>query len=207
MPKLHRIQLPDMLYHVVTRGNNKQNLFLEAADFIFYLDLLFRFKTKYNILLFHFVLMTNHVHLMVQPTEDATLAKLMKRVNQSYTRYYQKRYHTTGHVWQGRYKSIPIESEAYYCRCARYIELNPVRAGIAHHPGEYEWSSYNDSIGRRSISWLDKHPLLLEMNRGGDAYRCFVEEDIIRAKMHKSESFSERPYYGKTVKFIKWFQE
>lgn len=152
--------------------------------------------------------MTNHVHLLVEPTMNATLAKFMKQLNQKYAIYFQRKYHATGHVWQGHYKSIPIESDAYYFQCARYIELNPVRAGIVSHPREYEWSSYSELGSKRLISWLDKHPLMSELNknRDGDAYRCFVEQELIRARMHKSESFSERPYYGKTVKFIQRFQ-
>lgn len=152
--------------------------------------------------------MANHVHLLVEPTADETLARFMKYVNQGYSQYFQKKYQVTGHVWQGRYKSIPVETDAYYYQCARYIELNPVRAGIVDHPGDYQWSSYKNSINIERASWIDIHPLLIEMRGEGEekSYQRFVEDDIAPAKAHKSESFSNRPYYGKTTKFIKRFQ-
>lgn len=193
----------------MTRGNNKRDLFLCEADFQFYLHIIARFSLKYGLDVYHFVFMTNHVHLLLEPTKSETLSRFMRQVNQEYARHFHLRYGTIGHVFQERFKAIPIEDEAYYLACARYIELNPVRAGIVDHPGAYKWSSYKISAQKESSAWVKQHPILADMSGGArekTAYERYVEDEIKRAQAGASDRFSERPFYGSSPEFIARFQ-
>jgi putative transposase len=160
MPRVARIVLPDHPHHVIQRGHNRTPVFVKAADFIFYLDTLSEWKETLGCRVYAFCLMTNHVHLIINPGESAeNLALLMKRVAGRYTCYINRVEHRSGTVWNGRYKSSPIETDRYLMACSRYIELNPVRARMVRAPQDYRWSSYGHKIGRSRFTWLDEDPL------------------------------------------------
>lgn len=142
MPRISRQPSGSGYYHLLTRGNNRQPIFHIAGDYHTYLEIVVEHKQRWLWKLHHFCLMPNHVHLIVSMPEFRNLPKLMQGLNQGYERYYRKRYAHSGHLWQGRYKSIAIEKEDYLLECARYIERNPVRAGIVSDPAQYPWSSY-----------------------------------------------------------------
>ncbi len=143
MPREARITVENGCYHIITRGNQKQNIFEEYRDYEKYLNLLARYKKKYRFKLYCFCLMPNHVHLVVEVNSACTLNKIMRSLNLSYTLYFNLKYDKVGHLWQDRYKSKVIEKDAYLIECMNYIESNPIRASLTSNLKEYRWSSYN----------------------------------------------------------------
>src|SRR4030042_771285 len=131
MPRTARIAPNEYVYHILTRGNNRQNVFKDKKDYEKYLGILKRYKEKYKFKLYHYVLMTNHVHLVLETAQKGgNLSEIMKGINLSYAQYYKKRYRHIGHFWQDRYKSIIISKDNYLLACGSYVDLNPVRAKI-----------------------------------------------------------------------------
>ncbi|NJM10005.1 MAG: transposase [Bdellovibrionaceae bacterium] len=160
MPRFARVVLPNYPHHVVQRGHNRQAVFAEEADYRYYLEALETFKQVYDVKVFGFCLMTNHVHLILQPGEAiADLGQLMKRLAGRQTRFVNRKESRSGTLWEGRYKSSPIDTDAYLLACCRYVELNPVRAGMTDTPSGYPWSSYQWHAGESGeYSWLDADP-------------------------------------------------
>lgn len=143
MPRLPRFVIPGQPQHVIQRGNNREAIFYAENDYQFYLEKLFEAADKYECELHAYVLMTNHVHLLVTPQQDDSIGKMMQSVGRYYVQYFNHSYDRTGTLWEGRYKATLIDSEQYLLTCMRYIELNPVRANrMADHPSEYPWSSF-----------------------------------------------------------------
>ena len=130
MARKPRVQCPGALYHVIARGNQQQDVFLDEADYRRYLGLLDAYRKRYAFTIYAYVLMTNHVHLLIEQGETP-LAKAMQGLGQSYTGYYNRKYKKSGHLFQGRYKAILCEKDAYLLELIRYIHLNPVAAGVA----------------------------------------------------------------------------
>ena len=141
MSRRPRFTVENGTYHIMSRGHNKKNIFHEISDFRRYKSILINAKRKYSIEVYHYTLMTNHVHLILMVPEPLHLSKSMRLVNQSYAQYYRKKYGGVGYVWQDRYKSFLIQKGIYLLECGRYVELNSLRAGIAGKLGNYEWSS------------------------------------------------------------------
>ena len=129
-------------FHVVARGNNQQNVFLEEGDFLAYRDLLCEYGTKYLVAMHHYCLMSNHVHLVLKAADFQGVSRFMHDVQRSYVLFRWRKERFSGHLWQGRFRSFSIEEESYLLECGRYVERNPVRAGIVRDPGDYPWSSY-----------------------------------------------------------------
>ncbi len=142
MPRTARKLIDGGTYHVLTRGNNDQPVFHHDTDFTRYLYLLAEYTQQHDLKLFHYALMPNHVHLVMQISRGEALSKAMLGLNLTYSLFYRKRHRYHGHLWQGRFKSLSIERDDYLLACGRYVELNPVRAGLAQDPGAYPWSSY-----------------------------------------------------------------
>ena len=142
MPRKPRFQLPGVPQHVVQRGNNRQVCFFAEADYLYFLEALRAAADKYGGRLHAYVLMTNHVHLLMTPERENALSEIMQSVGRRYVRYINKKYRRSGTLWEGRFKASLVQSERYLLACYRYIELNPVRAEMVDHPGEYRWSSY-----------------------------------------------------------------
>ena len=160
MPRLSRIILPNQPHHIIQRGHNKQDVFLSEDDYRYYLENLNDWKQRLGCKIYAYCLMTNHGHLIIDPGSKATsLSLLMKRVAGRQTRYVNRRYRRTGTLWEGRYKSSPIETDAYLLACCRYVELNPVRAHIVRLPEQYQWSSYRSKVGLAEWSGLDQIPV------------------------------------------------
>jgi len=141
MARLPRYFLPDQPQHVIQRGNNR-NIIFAGEDYRFYLECLADAASKHGCDIHAYVLMTNHVHLLLTPHHKDSIAKILQSVGRRYVQYFNHVYQRTGTLWEGRYKATLIDSEAYLLTCYRYIELNPVRAGMVSHPREYPWSSY-----------------------------------------------------------------
>jgi len=143
MARLPRFVLPGQPQHVIQRGNNRQDIFQTDADYQFYLEKLTDAAKKYQCDIHAYVLMTNHVHLIVTPHTEDGMGKMMQMLGRYYVQYYNHNYQRTGTLWEGRYKATLIDTECYLLTCMRYIELNPVRAeDMVSHPSEYPWSSY-----------------------------------------------------------------
>ena len=154
MARKPRIEFPGALYHVFSRGNNKQPVFKCETDYEAFLERVKRYSEKYLFKVFVYVLMPNHIHLVME-TNVAPLSKIMQGLLQSYTMYFHKNYGSVGHLFQGRYKAILCDKEAYLMELIRYIPLNPVRAGIVNLPEDYKWSSYHSYLGDSSHSFVD----------------------------------------------------
>ncbi len=146
MPTGPRFLLEHACYHIITRGNQKQQIFVEKCDFEEFIRRLKRYKKKYIFFLYGYCLMSNHLHLIGEPKESYNLAKFMHGLLRSYTAYFNKKYKKTGHLWEDRFKSKIIVKDGYLIDCIHYVELNPVRANMVKSAGEYLWSSYRERI-------------------------------------------------------------
>jgi putative transposase len=142
MPRQPRYELITVPQHVIQRGNNRQPTFFAEEDYHCYLDCLREAAQRHGCEIHAYVLMTNHVHLLVTPRKSLAIAKLMQSVGRHYVRYVNDRYRRSGTLWEGRYKASPVDCERYVLTCYRYIELNPVRVGMVSDPADYRWSSY-----------------------------------------------------------------
>ncbi|MFZ5645389.1 MAG: REP-associated tyrosine transposase [Bacillota bacterium] len=145
MARKPRIQYPGAFYHIIVRGNQRQNIFLDDADRLEYIKRLKRYKQKCGFILYAYVLMSNHVHLLLETPKDP-IARIMQMINFTYTQYFNKKYNKVGHLFQGRYKSYLCDKDNYLLGLVRYIHKNPVRAGLVKLPEEYHWSSQRDYI-------------------------------------------------------------
>lgn len=142
MARRPRLYVPGVPQHVVQRGNNREPCFFAEEDYRYYLDCLTDAAASYGCDVHAYVLMTNHVHLLLTPQEEGAIGAVMQSVGRRYVRYVNHVYKRSGTLWEGRYKASLVDSENYVLTCYRYIELNPVRANMVKHPGDYRWSSY-----------------------------------------------------------------
>ena len=137
MARQPRFILPGYPQHVIQRGNNRHIIFADAADYRFYRQQLIDARERFSCRVHAYVLMSNHVHLLITPDIAAGIGKVMQSLGRCYVQYFNYRYRRTGTLWEGRYKAAPLDSEQYLLTCYRYIELNPVRAGMVRRPGEH----------------------------------------------------------------------
>lgn len=143
MPRPLRIILPNTPHHIVQRGHNRQTVFVSDDDYNYYRENLIHFKKEFGCRVYAYCLMTNHIHLVVDPGDDPeSLSKFMKRVAGRQTRYVNRLEGRSGSLWEGRFKSSIISTIEYLAPCCRYIDLNPLRAGMVTDPGKHRWSSY-----------------------------------------------------------------
>jgi len=159
MPRKPRFTLPGVPQHVIQRGNNRDPCFLAEPDYRRYLEDLGATAEKTSCRIHAYVLMTNHVHLLVTPMQEHGIGEMMQALGRRYVYYINKTYRRTGTLWEGRYKASLVDSEAYLLSCMRYIELNPVRAEMVGHAGEYRWSSYGANAQGQDDPLLTRHPL------------------------------------------------
>jgi putative transposase len=142
MPRRSRIRVSGIPLHIIQRGNNRQACFFADEDYLSYLEWLQEYAQRSECLIRCYVLMTNHVHLLLTPSHPHSAGDLMKRLGQRYVQYVNRTYKRSGTLWEGRYRSSIVQQEKYLFTCQRYIEMNPVRAEMVRHPEEYRWSSY-----------------------------------------------------------------
>ncbi|NOZ19626.1 MAG: transposase [Planctomycetes bacterium] len=182
MARGYRISFAGGVFHVTTRGNNRETVFLEDADFEHYRALLRRYRNKFHFRLFSYALMSNHVHLLIETSEDGSISKIMHAINTAYAMYFNSKYDHVGHVWQGRFHSAVVDSDHYLMEVMRYMDLNPVRAEISKRPDEYEWTSYRRHARGDDDDLITPHDMyenLGKQNRKRQrVYREFVEEGI-----------------------------
>jgi len=159
MPRKPRFNLPGVPQHVIQRGNNRAPCFFDGADYFRYLENLHEAAIKNSAAIHAYVLMTNHVHILVTPGTEFSITHMMQDLGRKYVRYINDSYKRTGTLWEGRYKASLVDSEAYLLTCMRYIEMNPVRAGMVDSPGKYRWSSYCHNALGRSDRLINNHPV------------------------------------------------
>lgn len=159
MARLPRLTLPGYPHHVIQRGNNRQPIFKSATDYEYLLGLLYDNARKFDVAVHAYVLMGNHFHLLVTPKTDTGLPGMMQAVGRSYVRYFNDLHERSGTLWEGRYRSTLIQTDRYLLACMAYIDLNPVRAGLAAEAGDYPWSSYGHYGGLRSDRLVTPHSL------------------------------------------------
>lgn len=176
MPRQPRFVLSGVATHVVQRGNNRAACFLEEGDYRVYLAQLRELAKKLHCSVHAYCLMTNHVHLLLTPDSAAACAALMRDLGQRYVQYFNRRHERSGTLWEGRFRSCITESARYVFACYRYIELNPVRAGMVVHPSQYPWSSYAANCGDRPDALVSPHSVFESLGR--DNYRRLVDEAI-----------------------------
>lgn len=182
MPRKPRFPLPDVPQHVIQRGNNRNPCFRVEADYRRYLDDLRTSAAATGSLIHAYVLMTNHVHLLVTPTREHGIGQMMQALGRRYVAYFNKVHERTGTLWEGRYKASLVESDSYLLACMRYIELNPVRAGLAAAPAGYRWSSFAANALGSDDPLVTPHPLYLALadstTRRRQAYRQLLQSAV-----------------------------
>jgi len=160
MARQLRIEFPGAFYHITSRGNDRKAVFQTYRDREKFLSYIQSATDRYGAVIHVYCLMENHYHLFIE-TPSGNLSRIMHHINGAYTTYFNTKHQRTGHVFQGRYKSILVQADEYAKELSRYIHLNPVRAGIVNNPGEYEWSSFRFYISnRKSPKWLKRDMIL-----------------------------------------------
>jgi len=187
MPRKPRVSLAGVAEHVIQRGNNRQAIFACEDDMKAYVTWLKQYSKKYNVAIHAWVLMTNHVHLLCSPANHSGISQMMQSLGRMYVMYFNRAYKRSGTLWEGRYRSCLVQSDKYLLELYRYIELNPVRAGMVQDPSEYSWSSYQcNALGKQS-DLLTAHPNYLAINQDANnrladyrkLFAGYVESELI----------------------------
>ncbi len=176
MPRQPRLDLPGIVQHVVQRGNDRQPCFFTDIDRQRYLQDLRELALAHACQVHAYVLMTNHVHLLVTPGQSGALACMMQALGRRYVRYVNDHYRRTGTLWEGRYKACLVDGDDHLLRCYRYIELNPVRAGMVADPADYPWSSHRANALGMPDPLVRAHP----------RYRALGNDDQARRIAYRS---------------------
>ena len=187
MARLPRYFVEGQPQHIIQRGNNREPVFAVDEDYRFYLECLKDAADRHGCAIHAYVLMTNHVHLLATPETVESLPKTLQSVGRRYVQYFNYTYSRTGTLWEGRYKATLIDSETYLLTCMRYIELNPVRAGVVAHPNDYGWSSYRANATGIDNPMLTPHVLYRRLGHGAEvrqsAYRQLFRGQIAKADL------------------------
>ncbi len=188
IPRQRRIWYPGAIYHVVTRGNRKEDIFKQTEDYNFYMKLLQINNEKYPFKLYTYCLMKNHIHLQIATIDDE-LWKIMRGINWMYSMFFNQKYKLTGHLFQGRYYAELIDTESYLLQSSKYIHLNPVKAGIVKKPIQYPWSSYGVFMGVEGNELIyDEGVLRCIQGSSRKLYKEYVEseenDDVVPGTMN-----------------------
>lgn len=195
MPRLPRNLVAGLAQHIIVRGNNRQAVFFADGDYRLYLESLKLAADRYACAIHAYVLMTNHVHLLVTPSTDNGLSRMIQSVGRRYVRYINAIYQRTGTLWEGRFKSALIDSERYLLTCMRYIELNPIRAGMIDEPGAYPWSSYPVNASGKTSDLITPHAVYLSLSSSDRErqrmYRRLFQIDIDTDDLNRIRSATQ----------------
>ncbi len=208
MPRKARVIVPGMPHHIVQRGHNRNVVFVEDADYQYYLDNLAEWKNALGLKVYSYCLMTNHVHLIVEAGDCVgAIGELMKRLAGRQTRWVNKLERRTGSLWESRYKVSPIDTDEYLLQCCRYVELNPVKAGMVAQPQDYRWSSYRAWVNEEACVWLDVPPTIDVF--GGErseqiaGYKTYVMDNMAAEKSRRFiASAVERNQLTGSLRFV-----
>ena len=188
MARLPRLVVANQPHHIIQRGNDRQLIFRDTDDYTVFLARLNDAAKQYQVAINAYVLMSNHLHLLASPSDPEGLARMMQWIGRHYVPYFNRKYARAGTLWQGRYKATVLDSERYFIMCSRYIELNPVRAGIVADPFGYAWSSYAHHVGSKSDPIITDHPLYWALGNTPfereAAYRGLFEHALTEKDVH-----------------------
>jgi len=199
MTKIRRVIPVDAAVHVVTRGNNKQNVFRRDADKLYFYSLLLDLTQQNNILVFHYCLMDNHPHLLLWLDKESRLSKFMQQLCLSYYSYYSKRYGYCEHLWQGRFRSNIVNTDSYLLMCGKYIELNPVRSGRVATPQDYPFSSYKFYAYGKKDPLLTPSPTYLALSTSTERRRLEYVEFIVDSTIINGDKLEKFQFIGSRV--------
>jgi len=171
VPRKPRLVIPNVPIHITQRGVDRCVTFVSDDDFALYLWMLRDASVQARCAIHAYALMTNHVHLLLTPADSEAPACLMRSLGQRYVRYFNDRYRRTGTLWEGRFRSTIVDTGRYFLACSRYIERNPVRAGIVDDPGAYYWSSYRRNASGENDAIVTPHSLYTSLGTNDDARR------------------------------------
>jgi REP element-mobilizing transposase RayT len=195
MARKPRIEYEGAFYHVIARGNQRQRVFKGDDDYQKYISLLAFYKERYKYSLYAYVLMSNHVHLLIE-ARQIPLSKILQGINQSYTMYFNRKYRTVGHLFQGRYKAILCDKDAYLLSLVKYIHLNPVRAKMAKTAGEYLWSSQGSYDKQKKGDIIDTNQVLRmfseDKSQARRLYRAYIDDGVAVKKEDIYKTVSQR---------------
>ncbi len=196
MARLRRPDIAGIPQHVIQRGNDRKACFVNEEDRSQYLAVLHRMASRYACTIHAFVLMSNHVHLLVTPDALGAVSRMMQGIGRSYVRAFNQRHERTGTLWEGRYKSCLVDSETYVLACYRYIELNPVRAGLVHDPSQYRWSSYGVNALAHLSTLVRPHDVYLALGETAtsrrEAYRALFGGDVTEHQLHEIRAYTQQ---------------
>ena len=187
MARLPRFFAKGHPLHIIQRGNNRLPVFAAEPDYLFFLDCLQRAASEHGLAIHAYVLMTNHIHLLATPADEASAPKTLQSVGRRYVQYFNYTHKRTGTLWEGRYRSTVIDAEAYMLTCMRYIELNPVRArDLVDHPADYPWSSYRGNAQGADDPLLSPHAIYKRLGRSTEE-RQSAYRQLFRAQLPKAD--------------------
>lgn len=191
MPRIARGFVGGLIYHVLNRGNDGKKVFHKEKDYKAFIDLFKEAKNRYCVKIFGYCLMPNHFHLVLAPHTGKELSKLMQWLLTSHVRRYHRHYGSTGHVWQGRFKSFIIQEDNHLLTVLRYVERNPVRAGLVGGAKDWLWSSHRERIGEKPRLLLDEIPMELPQD-----WQRYVDEPLTEREVEelRQSVHRQRPY-------------
>jgi len=196
MPRKPRLQLAGWPQHVVQRGNDRKPTFRDDADRLLYLRALQEMAQRYACDIHAYVLMSNHVHLLVTPRVGGGLSRCMQQVGRRYVRHFNERYERTGTLWEGRFRSCLVGEREYLLNCYRYIEMNPVRAGMVATPAAWRWSSHRCNALAETDTRVTPHPDYLELGETPEtrlrAYGCLFSEALQKESTEQLRHATEK---------------
>jgi putative transposase len=202
MPRVARALADEQIYHIINRGNRRDDIFHDDEDFKTMLSLLRSAKKKFEVKIYAYVLMNNHYHLVIYTKYAQSLSKCMQWIGTSYVRYYNKRYQTTGHLWEGRYKSFIVQEENYLLMLIKYVEANPKRAKIVKDASDYAYGSAKERNSDNSLLLLDNAPITLP-----DDWKSFVNSrdkksdlEMIRNSVNRQAPLGEQEWQNRVAK-------
>lgn len=211
MPRKPRIIVAGHPHHVIIRGVNREPIFYREFDYRKYLEILLSVSQANDCSIHAYVLMTNHVHLLITPTRSISIGKAIQSLGCRYVYYFNSGYRRTGTLWEGRYKSLLVESETYLLACQRYIEMNPVRAGMVSQPGRYPWSSYRHNAIGEFNPLITKHALYQELASDASArqsaYRSLFDAPYDAAEISQIRNLTNREWVLGSDRFKKQIQK
>jgi REP element-mobilizing transposase RayT len=204
MARKPRVEFDGAFYHVIVRGNQRQRIFRDDEDRRYYLKRIEHYRQRYRFVIYGYVLMSNHVHLLLE-TGKTPLSKILQGIQFTYTRYYNRRYRTVGHLFQGRYKAILCDCDAYLLELVRYIHLNPARVKNPQELCTFQWSSHHAYLGRKGSIAVNTASVLEQLGNtaaeAAKAYRRFIADGQNRGHDERYYQVIDQRFLG-DEKFI-----
>jgi putative transposase len=205
MARLKRLFIPGVPQHVIVRGNDRQDIFLADADRYYFLGCLQEAALKNELAVHAYVLMSNHVHLLVTGTSPKSIPKTIQSVGRRYVAHFNCLHRRTGTLWEGRHKAALVQTEGYVINCQRYIEMNPVRAGMVSDPAAYHWSSHRRLAYGRRDDLVTPHPQFIALGRDPCAtYRALFDLPLDRDMVDAIRDATHHGWGVGNADFLAW---